>query len=76
MDRKQQPDGPLEMFVIYDHPRDFPGHFVVRRWVGGKPTPDFAIADTLEAARAEVPPSLYRLPHQPGEDTVIVETWL
>jgi len=76
MDRKQLPDGPLEMFVIYNHPKDFPGHFVVRRWAGGKPTSDFAIADSLEAARIEVPAGLYRLPHQPGEDDVIVETWL
>jgi hypothetical protein len=76
MDRKQLPDGPLEMFVVYDHPRDYPGHFVVRRWTGGKPTSDFAIADSLEKARAVVPTGLYRLPHQPGEDDVIVETWI
>ena len=76
MDRKQQPDGPLEMFVIYDHPKDYPGHFIVHRWMGGKPTQDFAIADSLEAARAEVPAGMYRLPHHPGEDDVIAETWL
>lgn len=76
MDRKQQPDGPLELFVIYDHPRDYPGHFVVRRWSGAKPTQDFAIADTLEKARAEVPMGLHRLPHQQGEDPAIVETWI
>ncbi len=76
MVRKQRPDGPLEMFVIYDHPRDFPGHFVVRRWIDGKPTQDFAIADTIDSARAEVPRGMHRLPHQPGEDDVIVETWI
>jgi hypothetical protein len=76
MERKQQPDGPLEMFVIYDHPLDYPGHFVVRRWLGGKPTDSFIIADSLTAARVEVPPGMHRLPHQPGEDAVIVETWI
>jgi hypothetical protein len=76
MERKQRPDGPLEMFVIYDHPKDYPGHFVVRRWVGNKPTQDCAIADSLEIARTEVPPGLHRLPYQPGEDGVIVETWI
>ena len=76
MDRKQQPDGPLELFVVYDHPRDYPGHFVVRRWLGDQPTEDFAVADTIEAARAEVPMGLHRMPPQPGEDAVIVETWI
>lgn len=76
MIRKQQPDGLLEMFVIYDHPRDYPGHFVVRRWSGDRPTDDFAIADSIEIARTHVPSGLCRLPHQPGEDDVIVETWI
>ena len=83
MERKQdhsRPGAPLELFVIYDHPLDYPGHFVVRRWYGDKrgcaPTSDFAIADTLEAARAEVPAGLHRIPHQSGEDPVIAETWL
>ncbi len=76
MESKQQPDGPLEMFVIYDHPEDFPGHFVVRRWLLDKPTGDFALALTLEEARAEVPPGLCRLLRAPGDDRVIVETWV
>ena len=75
MDRKNQSET-LELFVIYDHPKDYPGHFVVRRWLGVKPTQDFAIADTLESARAEVPDGLLRLPHQPGEDATIAETWI
>jgi hypothetical protein len=76
MDRKQVPDGPLELFIIYDHPRDYPGHFVVRRWVLDSPTADFAIADTLEAARAEVPAGMHRIPRRPEDDPVIVETWV
>lgn len=76
MDRKQTPDGPLELFVIYDHPKDFPGHFVVRRWLGDRPTGDFAIAVTIERARAEVPMGLHRVPRQSSDDAVIVETWI
>lgn len=26
-------DEPLRLFVIYDHPSDFPNHFVVRQWL-------------------------------------------
>ena len=76
MDRKQQPGGPLEMFVIYDHPKDCPGHFVVRRWLNGHPTKDFVIADTLEDSRAEVPSGLCRIHRYVDDDSVIVETWV
>lgn len=76
MDRKQQPDGPLEMFVVYDHPKDYPGHFVVRRWFADRPTEDFAIADTIEKVRAEVPMGLHRMPRQEKDDAVIVEVWI
>jgi hypothetical protein len=73
---RTSPNGMVEMFVIYDHPKDYPGHFVVRRWFGTIATSDFAIANTIEEARAEVPDGLVRLPHQPGEDAVIAETWI
>ena len=80
MDRKGPMNGMMELFVIYDHPKDYPGHFVVRRWFGTRwatiPTTDFAIADTLEAVRAEVPEGMCRIPHQESEDAVIVETWI
>jgi hypothetical protein len=76
MERKQKTNGPLELFVIYERPKDYPAHFVVRRWFGMEPTEDFAIADTLEAARKELPRGLYRIPRQPGEDPVIAETWV
>ena len=71
----------VELFDVYDHPRDYPGHFVVRRrvvrsWGVADPTDDFAFADTLEAVREEVPRGLHRVPRQPGEDPAIVETWL
>lgn len=76
MERKQQPGGLLEMFVVYDHPLDYPGHFVVRRWSGDQPTENFAVARTIEEARAHVPMGLHRLPRQPDDDAAIVEVWL
>ena len=35
-----------------------------------------ALNATIESARAEVPEGLVRIPHQTGEDPVIVETWI
>jgi hypothetical protein len=68
------------MLTIYDHPADHPGHFVVRRSTVTPTTgmvwdPSVVLADTLEAARATVPDGWRRLPRQPEDDPVIVETW-
>jgi hypothetical protein len=74
---------PLSLWTIYDHPSDIPEPFgfAVREWkvtTDGDSYADSRVqfALTLEDARALVPPGLYRLPRDPGDDTVIVETWL
>lgn len=66
----------LNLFVLYKRPLDYPEHFVVRRWENDKPTHDVWLADTLEGARGKLPPGLYRLARDPGDDPVIVETWI
>ena len=75
--------GNIQHFTIYKHPKDYPGKFVVRRWTIDprlpEPIPDqqpVAVAATLEKARESVPQGLYRMPHQEGESSVIVETWI
>lgn len=76
------PDVLLSVWAIYERPRDFPEHFVVRRWrvLDGRrhPVPDHlaGLATSLEKARGMVPTGLTRLAHQPGEDPKIVETWV
>lgn len=69
----------LSMWTVYDHPSDHPAHWVARRWEvakEAKPTQDLLLADTLEALRAQLPPGLYRLPRQPGDEPAIAEVWL
>ena len=70
----------LSMYVVYDHPHDFPDDYVVRRWDtsqrGFWPTGEHWTAKSLKEARAKLPGNLHRIPHQVGEDTKIVETWL
>jgi hypothetical protein len=71
----------LEMYVIYQRPRDYPEHFVMRRWAiaGGAAEADkdyFVLAETLDQARQSVPPYCVRLERDPSDDPVIVETWL
>jgi hypothetical protein len=78
----------MSMYVIYDHPKDFPAHFVVRQWkvvgpdeVSKEPQvmvarDPHALTDTLEEARSALPEGLYRIPRYQGDDPVITEVWL
>lgn len=71
----------IEQYVIYDHPRDFPVGFVVRRWeirAGDdlRPTQVWR-AESLEHARKLVPPQAdVCIPRSPEDDYAIVETWM
>jgi hypothetical protein len=65
------------MWTIYDHPKDYPHHFVVRRWYGL--TPDYAAqCDTLGEARQYIADQggCVALKRDEHDDPVIIETWL
>jgi Rad3-related DNA helicase len=70
----------LQMWVIYFDSTDHPHKYTVRRWLiergEMKPSNDYALAPTLEMARAHVPQGLYRLPRDPGDEAQIVESWI
>ena len=73
----------LRMVTIYDHPRDFPLHFVARVYTVGGAEPvagELRLADTLEQAREWVselvPTADTCLPRQDGDDETIIETWI
>lgn len=80
---------PLAFFVITLNPSDYPGMYVVRAWawVGGafgvavQPAPapcvfPRAVTYTLAAARAAIPPDCVCFLRHPGDDPVVVETWV
>lgn len=69
------------MWTVYDHPVDYPAHYVVRRSLvgAGMLTVDrepWAVTESLEAARHALPPGLTRLTRDPDDDPKIVEVWL
>jgi len=71
----------LSQWVVYDHPSDYPQHFVVRRWSwsreeGIQPSHDCSLHHTLEDARAAIPDGLFRLPRHAYDDPVILEVWI
>jgi hypothetical protein len=72
--------GVLSLWVITENPSDYPGQFVAREWHIGQninaPTPRCHVAGTLDEVRAKLPPFLTRLPPDPRDDRVIVETWI
>lgn len=70
----------LPMWVIYDRPKDYPRHFVVRRHLAGAGVvtadTDCQLADTLEEARKLIPPGLFNLGRSPHDEAQIVEVWV
>ena len=90
VDYKQNVDGTitiqgktgLPMYVIYDHPRDFPNHFVVRPHLVGLgeepsfPSPNGFLFDDISSARKFIPGHMVRVNRDPKDDPVIVETYI
>jgi hypothetical protein len=72
----------LFQYVIYHRPKDLPQSlpFWVRRWriEGGAIFPEVVTGggNTIEEARRSIPPDLYNLGRQPGDDPVIAEVWI
>jgi hypothetical protein len=70
----------LELWTIYDHPADYPNHYVARKWLagrGGEEATSHVLMDTdLDLLRKKLPPWLYCMPRQELDDPVIIETWV
>lgn len=69
--------------TIYEHPIDYPDHFVARVWRIGPHTMEsgeIRLADTLDQARESVhalaPHADFCIERNPEDDPKIVETWL
>ncbi len=69
----------LTMFVIYDHPKDYPDFVVMREWHvhAGKAEPGAVIVQhDIEACRRHLPNGAINIGRQPGDDPVIIEVWV
>lgn len=71
----------LIIYTIFDHPQDYPDHFVVRRSrvKSGLPELDtdfIKLSDTLELARKHIPLGLYRMDRSPSDYPSIVESYI
>jgi hypothetical protein len=68
------------LWVIYDHPLDYPNHWVVRAHVvfpGITGVSHHAyLYSSLEEARRALPPGLVKCNRHPTDDPQIFETWI
>ena len=76
---KRQTRNEVEIWTVYDHPRDYPNKIVARKFLNDKPTEEKIIEDTVEEVRKQLlsrNPNLTRFEPDPTDDIVILETWL
>lgn len=66
----------IPIWTIYDHPIDYPDHWVARLWMNDQPTEEIRLADSLEELRNRLPPGLVCLSRHQADDPKIVEVWL
>jgi hypothetical protein len=71
----------LEMWTVYDHPKDHPDSFVARRWTIGPnlaiPTDDWIEETTLEELRERmIEAGRVCIRRSLEDDPAIVETWV
>jgi hypothetical protein len=66
------------IWIIYGHPKDYPFHFVVRRWYGLIPAAIGCLCDTLVEARecAAEQGGDFPLGRRQGDDPSILEVWI
>ena len=70
---------PLTIYTIYKNTKDYPGHFVCRRFEITSeivPLELIGISQGLKGIRKHLPMGLHRLERNPNDDPNIVEVWL
>jgi len=74
-------DDELEMWVVYDHPRDFPNTFVARKWTVGngraeRPTDDIIVSPEITALRKMLAlKGLICTVRHPTDEPQVMEVW-
>lgn len=77
----------LSIWTIYRKPKDHPDKYVGRMFsiephntipvvYAAKPTRYILLGDSLDEVRNQLPLGLFNLGRQPGDDTIIVESWV
>lgn len=80
-DSNQAPNGVLEMWVVYDKPKDYPEHIMARKWniSAGKVVPTETVICHTQYINLEITleqKGLHKLPPDPHDDPKIKEVWV
>lgn len=67
----------LSIWVVYDHPEDWPEYYVAREWIGDQPGNMVTLDRNLDRLRERLQRlGLVRLERMPEDEPHILETWL
>lgn len=66
----------MKLIAIYFNPKDYPGKYVLREWIGQIPVDECKVADSLEEIRKHIPKGWIRIPLDKKDDPKIIETWI
>lgn len=67
----------LSIWVVYDHPADWPEYYVAREWIGDQPGNMVTLDRNLDRLRERLQRlGLVRLERMPEDEPHILETWL
>jgi len=70
-------DDNLIMWVVYDHPSDFPDYYVARKWIMEDPTGEIIMATTLQGVEDKLRDwGLTCMTRMDEDDPKILSVWL
>lgn len=65
------------MWTVYDHPTDYPHHYVAREFVEGKPSNNYIMSSDIKVVREHLQQMyLTRIERYLDDDPAILEVWL
>lgn len=70
----------MNIYTVYKDPTDYPGKFVIRRFIISRkhvePANLICVEDDLETALAKLPPGLTKVDRLEDDDPKILEIWM
>lgn len=67
----------LELWVVYDHPKDWPFGWIARKWIGEAPTANTIITSSIHDMRAQLQSmGLVSIGRSHNDDPAITEVWV
>jgi len=65
------------IWTVYKYPKDYPNDYVARKFIGETPTEEIILSENLDDIQDQLEAlGLVKVSRIPGDDPVIVETWM